>query len=254
MSFQLGIVSILLLCWRIDFVYSENVDSSYIFYQRPVYPRDCKEARDSCNMQSSNGVIMIKPDGYHEPFEVYCDHEVDSGGWTVFQRRVDGSVNFFVDWEDYKNGFGPLNHEHWLGNEKIFSLTNQRRYALRIDFVNSLGDPYFAKYDFFSIDNEINNYRLTVEGYSDGDAGDSLTGYNNNENFSTRDRDNDDDPNYHYALNDDNSAWWYGGNDYYNYADSVLNGGYHQRNKPFWETLPHSYVNIQYTEMKIRPA
>lgn len=62
--------------------------------------------------------------------------------------------------------------------------------------------------------------------------GDSLTGYNNNEDFSTRDRDNDDDPDYHYALNDDNSAWWYGGNDYYSYAGSVLNSGYHQSNKP----------------------
>lgn len=89
----------------------------------------------------------------------------------VFQRRADRSVNFYLYWMDYKNGFGPLDHEHWLGNEKIFSLTNQKRYSLRVDLVNSAGNPFFAKYDFFSISNEDSNYRLSVGTYSDGDAG-----------------------------------------------------------------------------------
>lgn len=33
----------------------------------------------------------------------------------MFQRREDGSVNFFRGWEAYRDGFGKLTGEHWLG-------------------------------------------------------------------------------------------------------------------------------------------
>lgn len=33
----------------------------------------------------------------------------------VFQRRQDGTVNFFRGWEAYREGFGKLTGEHWLG-------------------------------------------------------------------------------------------------------------------------------------------
>ena len=36
------------------------------------------------------------------------DQSTDCGGCTVFQRRTDGSINFFCDWEQYKQGFGNL--------------------------------------------------------------------------------------------------------------------------------------------------
>ena len=33
----------------------------------------------------------------------------------VIQRRTDGSVDFFRPWNDYRDGFGDLNNEFWLG-------------------------------------------------------------------------------------------------------------------------------------------
>ena len=34
----------------------------------------------------------------------------------VFQRRLNGSVDFYRDWKDYRDGFGDLEVEFWLGN------------------------------------------------------------------------------------------------------------------------------------------
>lgn len=84
--------------------------------------------------------------------------------WQVIQRRVDGSVDFFRKWYDYKHGFGFLNGEFWLGNDKISLLTNQKKYEIRIDMNNQHDVPYFAKYDRFRISDESSKYRLVELG------------------------------------------------------------------------------------------
>lgn len=55
------------------------------------------------------------------------------GGWTVFQRRRDGSVSFNHGWSEYRDGFGEPRGEHWLGNQHLHRLSNQGHYSLRID-------------------------------------------------------------------------------------------------------------------------
>ena len=50
---------------------------------------------------STDGVYWVYPDE-EEPFQVLCDMKTDVEGWTTFQRRMDGSVDFYVDWDSYK--------------------------------------------------------------------------------------------------------------------------------------------------------
>ena len=89
----------------------------------------------------------------------------------MFQRRVNGAQDFSLSWFEYKVGFGTPDHEVWLGNDKLHSLTTQKNYELRIDIVNNLRDPYFAEYSSFRISDESGNYQLTLGNFSGGNAG-----------------------------------------------------------------------------------
>ena len=97
----------------------------------------------------------------------------NSGGWTVFQRRLDGSVDFFLDWASYKNGFGDLNGEFWLGNDNLHHLTATVDATLRVDLEDFDGDTRYAEYTTFDVADEGDKYRLLIGGYS-GTAGDAM--------------------------------------------------------------------------------
>ena len=128
-----------------------------------AYPKNCKEVFKSG--KTSSGVYTIDPDGAGA-FDVFCDQTTAGGGWTVFQKRQDGSVDFYRGWADYKNGFGNLNGEFWLGLEKINRLTNSERYKLRVDLEDTEGKRAYAEYDAFSITSAKTKYQLSIGTYS----------------------------------------------------------------------------------------
>ncbi|XP_071836356.1 uncharacterized protein [Apostichopus japonicus] len=197
---------------------------------------------------TSDSIQNIQPAGWTDgPFQVTCD-VTDGGGWLVFQRRVDSSVDFFLYWDDYKDTFGDVDGNFWLGNDKLAALTSQTQYELRIDFVSKSGEHYYAKYSSFSVGNEATNYLLSVSGYdSSSTVGYDAMRYSNGAEFSTRDRDNDGYSYYHYAANY-YTAWWY---NYNYYCD--LNPRYIGSHTIYWYTFPGGQYNIRSTEMKIRP-
>ncbi|KAI8518306.1 cell surface pattern recognition receptor signaling pathway [Branchiostoma belcheri] len=171
--------------------------------------RDCMELLTTGH--DTSGVYTIYPDGGGKsPVHVYCDMDTDGGGWTLFQKRQDGSVNFYLDWQAYKTGFGDLRGEFWLGNDNLHRLTAQDVYELRVDLEDFEGNTAYAKYNIFRVEDEVHKYRLTVEGYS-GTAGDGMTDATYSHNgmyFSTRDRENDIHSTDHCAQVY-KGAWWY---------------------------------------------
>ena len=92
--------------------------------------------------------------------------KTSGGGWTVFQRRLDGSVDFYRGWQDYKNGFGDLNGEFWLGLDKIHRLTTTSTNELRIDMEDTSGNTRYAEYDFFAVTSEQQKYQLSLGTYA----------------------------------------------------------------------------------------
>ncbi|XP_071854053.1 tenascin-like isoform X4 [Apostichopus japonicus] len=108
-----------------------------------------------------------------------CSLPDEAGSVLVFQRRVNGSVDFYRNWTSYKEGFGELTHEFWLGNDKLYYLTNQSQYQLRVDLVDEDGKHYYALYGWFHINDESDHYRLSVGGSYNG-----TTGSHDNQNLN----------------------------------------------------------------------
>ncbi|KAK2147668.1 hypothetical protein LSH36_542g01001 [Paralvinella palmiformis] len=161
----------------------------------------------------SSGIYTISPhlfiaDCDYKP-NVYCDMDTDGGGWTVIMRRMDGSVDFFREWEDYKHGFGSLEGEFWAGNELVYRLTNDgRTYKLRINMTAYDGQSTYVKYNSFIINSESNNYTFYAYQYDY-----SSTGYNRLESndgcmFSTGSIDNDNEDSHHFTK-EYQAPWWY---------------------------------------------
>ncbi|XP_059167018.1 fibrinogen-like protein A [Physella acuta] len=125
--------------------------------------------------------------------QVMCDTVTDGGGWTIFQRRVSGTEDFYRNWMEYRNGFGLFSKGNfYMGNENTHNMILQNKTVLRVDMVLN-GQSYYAQYSSFSISNEADDYRLHVGGYT-GDAGDSLANHDGMK-FSAFDVDHDMNPN-----------------------------------------------------------
>ena len=113
----------------------------------------------------TDGVYTIDPDGLGA-FKVRCDMTTSGGGWTIFQRRMDGSVDFYLGWKDYREGFGNLSGEFWLGLDKIHRLSKSGQNVLRIDLEGWETETGYANYSTFEVANEEHKFKLTVAGYS----------------------------------------------------------------------------------------
>ncbi|MBN3317169.1 ANGL4 protein, partial [Atractosteus spatula] len=204
--------------------------------------------------ERKSGVYTVQPIN-SQPFQVYCEMTAE-GGQTVVQRRQDGSVDFDQPWQAYKNGFGSLDGEFWLGLEKIHALSKQGSYVLHVqltdwdDKAQSIQLP-------FQLDGEGTNYSLHLQERPLGSVESALSSEPSGLPFSTQDRDNDSKLDMNCAKHL-TGGWWFS-----NCGRSNLNGRYfhniprqrHERKQGmFWKTWRGRYYPLKSTLMKIAPV
>ncbi|XP_066530542.1 angiopoietin-1 [Hoplias malabaricus] len=211
--------------------------------------RDCADLYESGVRK--NGVYTINSSP-QETKKVYCNMESAGGGWTVIQRREDGSVDFQKSWKEYKMGFGSVSGEHWLGNEFVYTLSSQRAYSLRVELTDWDGLQAFSQYDHFQIGSEKNKYRLSLKSHS-GTAGRQSSLVIHGADFSTKDMDNDN-CSCKCALML-TGGWWFDA-----CGPSNLNGMYYTQGQHLgklngikWHYFKGPSYSLRATTMMIRP-
>ena len=185
-------------------------------------------------------------------FQVYCNMD-NGGGYTVIQRRMDGSEDFHKTWSEYVEGFGELWGEHWIGLDKMHCLTSRRpKTLLIIDLADYHGNCVQVNYSFFHVGGPQRNYTLNVGGFgsSNGEPLLDRLAYHNGMQFTTKDRDNDQSSS-NCASSSLRGGWWYK-----SCYHSDLNGAYRNRynsGSVFWHNLQYSSGDnrMRFVEMKV---
>ncbi|XP_016976080.2 fibrinogen C domain-containing protein 1 [Drosophila rhopaloa] len=216
---------------------------------KEVFPTSCLNSE-----VNENGLYTLEVPGL-SPFQVYCENNIAGPGWIVIQKRFSGNLSFFRNWKEYKDGFGDLMGEYFLGLEKIRALTALEPHELYVHLEDFDETIKYAKFDEFAIGNEEDDYAMNALGKYSGTAGDSLRSHRKMK-FSTYDRDNDREFNR-------NCAFYYLGGWWYNAClDSNLNGQYMPGGKyeeklfargMCWRSWRGHNYGYRITQMLIRP-
>ncbi|XP_060604585.1 techylectin-5A-like [Ruditapes philippinarum] len=196
----------------------------------------------------TSGVYTVFPKTMWRPVKIYCDMETSGGGWTVFQRRKDGSENFNRKWVDYAFGFGNLSGEFWLGNEFIHRLTDGVPQELLIELEDFENDHRHASYGLFSVGSAEESYKLYVNFFT-GNVTDSLGTEHSGHSFSTAD----------YGVSSScaksyKGGWWYTSCHSVNINGLYLKGEHKSyADGVNWQGWRGYHYSLKNTEMKFRP-
>ncbi|XP_069799702.1 ficolin-1-B-like [Dendropsophus ebraccatus] len=208
--------------------------------------KNCKELLEQGEVLS--GWYTIYPAG-QKPLRVLCDLHTDGGGWIVFQRRWDGSVDFFRDWDSYKKGFGSSLNEFWLGNDNLHMLTSSGKWEMRIDLQDFENTKHYAKYLSFKVLGEEEKYKL-LGTYAEGNSGDSMDVHIGMP-FSTKDKDSTQE----HCATLYKGGWWYGSCHHANLNGLYLAGAHTSYADGInWSSGKGYNYSYKFSEMKIRPV
>ncbi|XP_005337763.2 angiopoietin-related protein 3 [Ictidomys tridecemlineatus] len=212
-------------------------------------PADCSDIYK--RGERTSGIYTIRPSN-SQAFDVYC--EVKSGNpWTLIQHRIDGSQNFNETWENYRNGFGRLDGEFWLGLEKIYSIVKTSNYILQFELEDWKDNKHYIEYSFH-LGNHETNYTLHLVEIA-GNVPKSLPEHRDL-TFSTWD---------HKAKGHSNCPEMYSGGWWWHHVcgENNLNGKYNKpraKSKPekrrgiYWRSQNGRLYSIKSTKMLIHPV
>ncbi|KAH3884984.1 hypothetical protein DPMN_008971 [Dreissena polymorpha] len=196
---------------------------------------------------TTNGVYSIHPTSLWRPLKVYCDQTTAGGGWTVIQRRQDGSEDFNRHWIDYAYGFGSLQGEFWLGNEFIHRLTTAVPNELRIELEDFENDFRLATYGQFAVGPYSDLDRSSIKFFT-GNVTDSFSSHNDWQ-FSTT----DNGPSKSCSVSH-KGGFWYGSCHTVNINGLYLKGQHTSyADGVNWYGFRGFHYSLKFTEMKIRP-
>ena len=200
--------------------YTENIEKylkpkqgSVVSATPNKLPQDCVELN---NLGLKDGVYSIS-NKKGSSIKVFCDMTTDGGGWIVMQKRFDGSIDFYRDWNNYRDGFGDVNGEHWVGNEFVYQYTKAYPTEMIMEGITFTGAKATSKMQNFTLSNEESKYIFEYDA-CEGLCGD--WGNDKGQKFSTFDRDNDADSSKNCAIRYP-GGWWFTA-----CFRSILNGRY----------------------------
>jgi hypothetical protein len=179
---------------------------------------------------------LISPE-HGMPIPTTCEN-----GWTLIQRRLDGSLDFNRNYEEYASGFGEPSGEFWIGNEALHRLTQNNCSSLRIEMIDIEDNEWYAEYGRFKIYPDQDGFRINIDEYS-GNAGDAME-YQNGMEFSTVERDRDDSRT-NCAANYE-GGWWFSHCQHAN-----LNGKY-SLGLTWFNSLENKRIEIAKSKMMMR--
>ena len=228
--------------------------------QNDCKPKDCYDLKCLGISTAKDGPHTIYPGTVDLPeLQVSCDQETDGGGWIIYQRRLDGSVNFTRNWDDYKNGFGTIGDdttEMWLGNENMYQLLQaygSTKCELWVEVHAFDGDVCSAKCYPFQMSAEATGYMInwttTDTSHSVHDISPDLD-FHKNVSFATFDSGITKDQ--QYCMDFYKGGWWYA-----QCVKIFLNGAYVPTER-FTRTSIYSNAckdraNLQKSCMMVRP-
>ncbi|XP_043648911.1 fibrinogen-like protein 1 isoform X2 [Drosophila teissieri] len=231
-------------------------EQTSIFYGPPGVngPPAARHLQTSCSYSflAKHGILKIQLTPESESFYVSCDED-----WTVILSRSSDDVNFERGWLDYRDGFGNLAGDFFIGLNKLHALTSSALHELRIVMEDFSGNVAYAGYSLFAIGSEKELFPLVLLGqFQDNltpSAGDSLS-YHAGAKFSTVDQDNDNCLECNCALRHKGAGW------FNNCAKSNLFGEYVTQNigqagetGMWWDTFS-GQNSLKRVRWQIRPV